>query len=204
MTNPPYPSPLAGYEAAAAQLTDDRNNDGKSLRNTQTGVLSPAYSLFPSPLDNGIRGGLSVPPFPLPLPPFPPLCPIPPPPFTNPPPSDVHIYHVQTAPDQVQYSKDLWARIRLEFPELRIYRRWDQPIGPHPVGMFEVNLSSPAEFGAFVPWLVVWRGPLSALVHPNSTETDVEEGVREERNHVERAFWLGERWPLVTGIFKGM
>lgn len=116
----------------------------------------------------------------------------------------MHIYHVQTAPDQVQYSKDLWARIRLEFPELRIYRRWDQPIGPHPVGMFEVNLSSPAEFGAFVPWLVVWRGPLSVLVHPNSTETDVEEGVREERNHVERAFWLGERWPLVTGIFTGV
>ena len=192
MTNPPHPSPLAGYEAAAAQLTDDRNDDGKSLRNTQTGVPSTAYSQFPSPLDNGIRGGLLVPSHP-----FPYLS-------VNTPRSDVHIYHVQTAPDQVQYSKDLWARIRLEFPELRIYRRWDQPVGPHPVGMFEVNLSTPAQFGAFVPWLVVWRGPLSVLVHPNSTETDVGVGEREERNHVERAFWLGERWPLVTSIFGRM
>ena len=65
MTSPPYPSPLVGYEAAAAQLTDDRNDDGKSFRNPQTGILSTAYEAFPEPLDNGIRGGLSVPPSPL-------------------------------------------------------------------------------------------------------------------------------------------
>lgn len=28
-------------------------------------------------------------------------------------------------------------------PELRIYKVWDKPIGPHPMGMFEVNLFTP-------------------------------------------------------------
>ena len=68
---------------------------------------------------------------------------------------------------------------------------FDQPIGPHPVAMFEVNIFTPAQFGAFIPWLVINRGPLSALVHPN-TENMGEEA----RNHTQRATWLGERLPL--------
>jgi DOPA 4,5-dioxygenase len=60
-------------------------------------------------------------------------------------------------------------------PELRIYRLWTEPIGPHPVAMFEVNLFSPKQFGAFIPWLVINRGPLSALVHPNTTGEEADE-----------------------------
>lgn len=81
-------------------------------------------------------------------------------------------------------------------PELRIYRFWDRPIGPHPVAMFEVNLFTPAQFGAFVPWLVINRGPLSALLHPNTVESE------DERNHTQRATWLGDRLPLDTSLFK--
>jgi DOPA 4,5-dioxygenase len=67
--------------------------------------------------------------------------------------------------------------------------------------MFEVNLFTPAQFGAFIPWLAIWRGPLSALVHPNTTEEDVPERERELRNHTEQAIWLGERIPLDLTIF---
>lgn len=81
-------------------------------------------------------------------------------------------------------------------PELRIYRFWDRPIGPHPVAMFEVNLFTPAQFGAFIPWLVINRGPLSALVHPNTDD----EG-EDKRNHTQRATWLGERLPLDLSLF---
>lgn len=66
--------------------------------------------------------------------------------------------------------------------------------------MFEVNLFTPAQFGAFVPWLVIWRGPLSALVHPNTAE----EGLASEnelRNHTQRATWMGERVPLDLTLF---
>lgn len=54
-----YTSPLAGYENAPP-LPEERNDDGKSFVNIQTGVLSPAYEKFISPLDNGRRGGLYV------------------------------------------------------------------------------------------------------------------------------------------------
>lgn len=99
-------------------------------------------------------------------------------------------------------------------PELRIYEIWDIPIGPHPMAMFEVNLFTPgrrlpsgrsllkrklteeAQFGAFIPWLVINRGPLSALIHPNTGE--------DERDHTQRATWMGQPLPLNLRIFKRM
>lgn len=86
-------------------------------------------------------------------------------------------------------------------PELRIYTFWDRPIGPHPVAMFEVNVFTPAQFGAFIPWLVINRGPLSALLHPN---TLVETALEDERNHTQRATWLGDKIPLDLRVFKLM
>ena len=60
--------------------------------------------------------------------------------------------------------------------------------------MFEVNLFTPEQFGAFVPWLVINRGPLSALMHPNTDE--------EERDHTQRATWMGQPLPLNLRLFK--
>lgn len=52
-----YPSPLEGYENEPP-LPEETSEDGKSLRNPQTGVLSKAYETFVDPLDKGRRGGL--------------------------------------------------------------------------------------------------------------------------------------------------
>ncbi len=68
--------------------------------------------------------------------------------------------------------------------------------------MFEVNLFTPAQFGAFISWLAVWRGPLSVLIHPNTVEPGVSEPRSELRNHTERAIWMGERLPLDVGLFR--
>ncbi len=105
---------------------------------------------------------------------------------------------------QAKYARELWERVRREFPELRIYRLWDKPVGPHTVAMFEVNVFTPAQFGAFIPWLAIWRGPLSALVHPNTTEPDIHPDERAERNHLEQGIWLGERVPIYTSAFQGL
>ncbi|KAM0322310.1 hypothetical protein ACHAQA_009600 [Verticillium albo-atrum] len=169
-TLPTYPSPLAGFENAAP-LPSELGEDGKSFINPPREGLSDSYEKFTTPLDNGRRGGF-----------------------------DVHIYHFQNNAAQVKHAKELWERIRREFPELRVYRFWEKPIGPHPVAMFEVNLFTPAQFGAFIPWLAIYRGPLSALVHPN-TDEEGDEGAIELRNHTERAIWLGEKIPLDTTIF---
>jgi DOPA 4,5-dioxygenase len=64
------------------------------------------------------------------------------------------------------------------------------------MAMFEVNVFTPAQFGAFIPWLVINRGPLSALVHPNTDDGD------ELRAHSQRATWLGERVPLDLQMLK--
>lgn len=102
----------------------------------------------------------------------------------------------QNSPEQATFATALWDRIRRSFPELRIYRVWDKPVGPHTVAMFEVNVFTPAQFGAFIPWLVINRGPLSALVHPNTGD--------DERDHTQRATWMGEKMPLDLGMFKQM
>ena len=137
--------------------------DDKSIENTQTGKLSQAYTEFTSGLDNGIRGGF-----------------------------DIHIYYNTFDDEETKFARALRERIRREFPELRIYKFWDRPVGPHVLPMFEVNVFSPSQFGAFVGWLAINRGPLSALIHPNTSDGE------EERNHTQRAIWMGERLPLRT------
>ncbi|KAL2214559.1 hypothetical protein CC79DRAFT_1328448 [Sarocladium strictum] len=162
-----WPSPLKGYENEPP-LSDEKNDDGKSYVNAPREGLSESYSSFEAPIDNGIRGGF-----------------------------DVHIYFFQNNQEQVKYAHELWEKIRREFPELRIYKLWDGPIGPHPVAQFEINLFTPAQFGAFVPWLTVWRGPLSVLVHRNSLPVEGEtKAERVVSDHTTRAIWLGERIPL--------
>ncbi|MCJ1354944.1 MAG: hypothetical protein MMC33_004934 [Icmadophila ericetorum] len=158
-----FPSPLEGWKDKV-DLTDEKAADGKSFVNKQTGVKSEAYSKFVDPITNGSKGGF-----------------------------DVHIYYFQENKEQVKFADELWQRIRTEFPELRIYRVWDKPVGPHPTAMFEVDIMSPTEFGAFIPWLVINRGPLSALVHPNTSDP--------RRDHSQRATWLGDRLPLDMSLF---
>ncbi|KAH8808482.1 DOPA-like domain-containing protein [Xylogone sp. PMI_703] len=184
-----YPSPLEGYENAPP-LPMDFAADGKSFANPQTGVLSKAYEQFIDPLDKGRRGGFQymahielVSKYPIIL-------------------TDVHIYFYQKNANQLQFAKELWQRIRREFPELRIYKIFEEPVGPHPVGMFEVNIFTPAQFGAFIPWLVIHRGPLSALIHPNSVDPVTGEETDPERDHMQRATWMGERLPLDLSLFK--
>lgn len=68
--------------------------------------------------------------------------------------------------------------------------------------MFEVNLFTPSQFGAFIAWLAIWRGPLSALVHPNIIpEEGVNSWASAKRDHLERAIWMGERIPLDLSLF---
>ncbi|WEW57477.1 hypothetical protein PRK78_002944 [Emydomyces testavorans] len=67
-----YPSPLEGYQnlpplpnTVYGILTSDfgfseKNDDGKSLRNPQTGVRSSAYETFQAPLTSGRRGAFDV------------------------------------------------------------------------------------------------------------------------------------------------
>ncbi|KAI0741972.1 DOPA-like domain-containing protein [Daedaleopsis nitida] len=109
---------------------------------------------------------------------------------------DFHIYYAPNVSEEVQYAKELHERIRREFPEFRIYRLWDKAVGPHPVPMFEVNVFTPHEVGTLFSWLVVNRGPLSVLVHPNTDNPF--------RDHTESATWMGRPWPLNTRMLENL
>ncbi|OAL01273.1 hypothetical protein IQ06DRAFT_293374 [Phaeosphaeriaceae sp. SRC1lsM3a] len=159
-----YPSPVEGYEGLDP-LPNEKSEDGKSYVNPPAEKKSEAYSSFVHPITNGRRGGF-----------------------------DIHIYFIPTDEEESKFASQLWERIRREFPELRIYRVWDKAIGPHPLAMFEVNLFTPEQFGAFIPWLVINRGPLSALIHPNTDD--------ELRDHTQRATWMGQPLPLNLRGFK--
>ncbi|KAJ7115993.1 DOPA-like domain-containing protein [Mycena epipterygia] len=104
---------------------------------------------------------------------------------------DFHVYYTPGA--QTDHARTLHARIRKEFPELRIYRFWDRPVGPHPTAMFEVNVFDPHQTGALFSWLAVNRGPCSVLIHPNTAD--------ELADHTVLASWMGTPLELRTKMF---
>jgi DOPA 4,5-dioxygenase len=66
--------------------------------------------------------------------------------------------------------------------------RWHlQPMGPHTKPMYEVAFAG-AEFAAVVPWLMLNRGGLSILVHPNTDDPVAD--------HETNPLWLGEAVPI--------
>lgn len=105
---------------------------------------------------------------------------------------DVHIYFWQTDAALSEEAKALRAEIVEKFPELKVYKFWEQPIGPHPTGMFEVDLKTPDEFAAFVPWITVNRRGFSGLVHPNTG--------RPRDDHLINALWIGDKQVLNTTL----
>jgi len=164
-----WKSPLIGYENAEP-LPDTFNEDGKSFVNPSA-PRSSTYEKFPSPIVNddaatGRNNGF-----------------------------DFHIYFMHAIPEQVKYARELHQRIRREFPEFRIYKVFEKPIGPHPSGMFEVNTFGPHQTGVLFSWLVVNRGPCSVLIHPNTGDA--------HKDHTELATWIGQPWPLNVDILKG-
>jgi DOPA 4,5-dioxygenase len=70
--------------------------------------------------------------------------------------------------------------------------RWhDVPVGPHTQAMYQVAFATET-FAAFVPWLMLNRGKLDVLVHPNT--------LAPRDDHLRHALWLGERLPLVDHV----
>ncbi|KAJ3251032.1 hypothetical protein HK103_002928 [Boothiomyces macroporosus] len=66
-----------------------------------------------------------------------------------------------------------------------------EPVGPHPIGSFETWV--PIEyFAEAYSFFLLNRGELSVLLHPLTRE--------EQRDHTERAVWLGKPIPLKVDV----
>lgn len=73
------------------------------------------------------------------------------------------------------------AGVEVRF-EARLGRWHDQPIGPHPMGSFQIAFA-PEMFAEIVPWLALNRRGLTVFIHPE-TGDDVSD-------HSDHAIWLG-------------
>ncbi len=96
----------------------------------------------------------------------------------------IHIYYTEAeGPEVARALRDaLAARFEVE---LGMWR--ETAGGPHPAPMFQVNFAT-RRFAEIVPWLMLNRGRLDVLVHPE-TGDDV-------ADHGDFALWLGRVLPI--------
>ena len=80
------------------------------------------------------------------------------------------------------------------FPDVKLGRWHDQPVGPHPQAMYQLAFS-PERMATLFPWLLLNRRGLTVLVHPETGE--------DFRDHARHAAWLGQVLPLKLDMLKG-
>ncbi|KAA9130189.1 4,5-dioxygenase [Marinihelvus fidelis] len=100
--------------------------------------------------------------------------------------------HIYFEPSELQLATRLHAEMsgRFGLPMGRIHNR---PIGPHPVGMFQVIV--PAEALARVTdWLEHHRQGLDVLVHEDTGD--------DYRDHTHGVRWLGQPHPLDLSVLR--
>lgn len=111
-------------------------------------------------------------------------------------PSVIADYHAHVYYDAAS-TRDEAARLRQgiadAFPQALLGRWHDSPVGPHPVAMYQVVFAA-ADFARVVPWLMLNRGELTVLVHPNTDD--------EYADHAHYVLWLGTKLPLRLGVLK--
>lgn len=102
-----------------------------------------------------------------------------------------HIYYdpETTREDAARVRENIGA----DFPTALLGRWHDVPVGPHPIAMYQVAFPVEA-FARLVPWLMLNRGKLVVLVHPNTDDGYAD--------HADHAVWLGEKLPLRFDILK--
>ncbi|MCA0901930.1 DOPA 4,5-dioxygenase family protein [Microbulbifer agarilyticus] len=105
---------------------------------------------------------------------------------------DAYHAHVYFDGDSGVFASQLRDSIQQVFP-LKVGRFHGQPVGPHPVGSFQVIFGR-ADFSDFVPWLDSNRGELSVLIHA-LTGDDL-------KDHTDYTYWLGKPWDLNLALFK--
>ncbi len=94
-------------------------------------------------------------------------------------------------------TRDDAARLREgiagSFPKAVLGRWHDVSVGPHPIAMYQVAFPV-ADFARLVPWLMLNRGDLVVLVHPNTDD--------EYADHAHHALWLGAKLTLRLDVLK--
>ena len=103
-----------------------------------------------------------------------------------------HVYF--TTPEQAQKAQWLRVQVADRYPDVRIGRWHERPVGPHTQPMFQLAFCV-ADMPRLLPWLMCHRQGLSILVHPQTRDT--------YRDHADYAAWLGVPLPLNLSALPG-
>jgi aromatic ring-cleaving dioxygenase len=102
-----------------------------------------------------------------------------------------HIYYDSASSrDQAALLRE---RMGVKFPDARLGRWHDQPVGPHPQAMFQVAFGAD-RLSAILPWLMLNRSGLTILVHPETGDAYAD--------HAHHALWLGAMLPLKLDVLR--
>jgi aromatic ring-cleaving dioxygenase len=103
-------------------------------------------------------------------------------------PATIRDYHAHVYYDPATRERAAALRGQIEGGfEVEMGRWRDAPVGPHPRPMYQVKFGA-GQFPRIVPWLMLNRGDLTILVHPNTGDP--------YRDHADHALWLGEKLNL--------
>jgi len=112
-------------------------------------------------------------------------------------PGRITAYHAHVYYDPATSRREaalLRERIGELFPDARLGRWHDLPVGPHPQAMYQI-VFRPDQFGLIVPWLLLNRCGLTILVHPETGD--------DYKDHAEHALWLGAILSLRLDVLTG-
>jgi DOPA 4,5-dioxygenase len=102
----------------------------------------------------------------------------------------IHVYYDKETKKQAGVLRE-WVAER--WPEVRLGRWHDVPVGPHPTAMYQ--LAFPASlFPEMAPFVMMNRMGLTILLHPESG--------RPRDDHTLHATWMGAVLPLKTEILR--
>ncbi|TNE91291.1 MAG: 4,5-dioxygenase [Gammaproteobacteria bacterium] len=101
-----------------------------------------------------------------------------------------HVYYLNS--EQRALAAEIRESIAARF-DVELGRWRDQPVGPHPLPMYQVAFDKTL-LPELLPWLMSVRGPLSILVHCTTGQNDL-------LDHTAGAIWLGPQLELNTAIF---
>jgi aromatic ring-cleaving dioxygenase len=100
--------------------------------------------------------------------------------------------HIYYAPETRPTAARLRAGIGERF-QARIGSWHDEPVGPHPVSMYQIAFTG-EEFAGVVPWLMLNREELNVLIHPLTGDSVAD--------HTRFAAWLGAPLPLRLDVLR--
>lgn len=100
--------------------------------------------------------------------------------------------HVYFDADSKAKAQALRSAMEKEFAQAEFGRWFDQPVGPHPEGSFQIAFT-PDLFDQIIPYLALNRDGLTIFAHPN-TDDDL-------RDHRDGGIWMGAIRPLDLSIF---